>query len=101
MNRGSSLVYRISHLNKFSRLNVLNKAQRQLRVLVWWLHVTRETFTLHENREVTCSNWQTQCSAQETGGGGARRSLEKKVSGRKAAGVTIELVVETLANLKT
>lgn len=29
MNRGSSLVYKISHLNKISRSNTLNKAPRQ------------------------------------------------------------------------
>lgn len=68
MNRGSSLVYRISHLNKSSRSDILNKAQRQQRVLVWWLHVARcysgDVYVTQE-KNVACSNLHLQCSVQE------------------------------------
>lgn len=71
MNRGSSVVYRISHLNKFSRSDILNKAQRQQRVLVWWLHVARcylgDVYVTKEKKNLTHSNWHLQCSVQETG----------------------------------
>lgn len=52
MNGASSLVWKISHLNKFSRSNILNKAQRQPCVLVWRLDVSGETFYVTQQRRM-------------------------------------------------
>lgn len=53
MNRRYSLVYKISHLNKISRSNILNKALRQPRAGLMFLgRRLRHTGT---EKNVTCS----------------------------------------------